>query len=185
MNKKIAPFFALMIIAAALLFTIFLRKNNNPQHSPSEESATIHAPQPNAPINLPVPTPSDQKKLPETRYTIPEFEAFTQKFQTELPPMKEIRMRPEHSIHPGLITAYSRSGKIARAAIDQPELRDIAFSTLESCANLDDYDTSVRAMCLRQHRKIRDAMHDHSFDEKKHFKYFKELNSLLRRSFEE
>lgn len=186
MNKKIVPpILVIALIAIAVLTAIYMQKNNHP-HQPLPEPVTQESEPPSTSIHLPpIQSQPPESSSSEPHYTLQEFEAFTQNFQNELPPMKELREQPKHSLHPGLVKAYTRSGKIARAAIRQPELRDMAFTSLEYCANLNHYDTSVRAMCLRQHRKIREATQDHSFDEKKRFKHFKELNSLLRRSFDE
>lgn len=181
MKNKAASLIAPVIIA--LLLTIGLLMHRKTARSPEVPiPSEVHESLKPQAEGLPPNTAHDPQAETQKTFTPQEFESFTQKFKSELPSMNELRAMDPHAMHPGLITAYGRSGKIARAAIDQPELRDLAYATLEYCANLDRYDQSVRAMCLRQHRKIRAAEGNTSFDERNRIHDLKSLDSLIKRS---
>ncbi|HVJ64569.1 MAG TPA: hypothetical protein VM901_04885 [Bdellovibrionota bacterium] len=184
-NKKIASLVALAITAVAVLMGILAYRTRPPAQGEGPEDLRVQESRSAEPIVTP-PAGTDAATSPveETpTYTSAEFEVFTQKFREELPPMQVLRAQPKHALHPGLIAAYTRSGQMARAAIRQPELREAAYAALESCANLAGYDLSVRAMCLRQHRRIRRAAGDTVFDERNRIRGLRELDNLIRRSF--
>lgn len=182
MNKKNAPLLiALTIVALLLAVSLWLGAGSKNQPEVTGESITLR-PSGN-PINVPPTGSTASQSGEEPRQSPRDFEAFTTKFLKELPPMEILRTQPKHAVHPGLLDAYTRSGSIARAAILQPELRELAYEALESCANLKGYDLSVRGLCLRKLREIRQSTGDQSYDERNRIKNLRELDSLLRRSF--
>ncbi len=182
-NKKLASLIALAVTAIAILMGILAYRTKPPADSATMGGNNFGVQDSRDAQPIQTPAISDSTPPEEPRYTTREFETFTQKFRSELPTMKILRAQPKHAMHPGLMQAYSRSGQIARAAIRQPELREMAFSALEYCTNLNGYDLSVRAMCLRQHRKIRSAINDNSFDERNRIKNLNEISNLIERSF--
>jgi hypothetical protein len=182
-SKKIASLVALAVTLVAVLLGI-LAYRTKPPEAPLAGSPGVEDSRSAAPVHTPSAI-QESSETTEPYYSIEDFNQLTQGFKDELPPMEAVLAQPKHATHPGLYEAYRKSGVIARAAIRQPELRDAAFTSLEFCANINGYDLSVRAMCLRQHRKIRSATNDTSFDERNRIQNLRELDSLLKRSFDD
>lgn len=188
MSPKLKRLAAPTIVFLVLLISIYLGKKKSPPISTNEAlrpKSALNQSQKAAPnsnsSSKSAPPPGVQKGEPY--YSKDQFQAYASSLTENLPDMKVLRSLSKHQVHPEIQTAYIKAAAIGRAAIRQPELKEIALDALEECAKLKGYDASVRSICLRHHRKIRTAFGDDSYDEKQ-IDRINELDSILRRSFD-